>query len=131
MGYNIRQITNFSDEYAAAGTTQHVVYIGNTHSETKEYKILTNTLLTKSNLIKVLKLGYVCEPKGIDYPIYMRIEGDLRPYYLGKNGIYEFQPEDFEDINNPEEETKECIVYCSEVQIPTDIVFKLDYVYLT
>lgn len=129
MAYNIQQVTNFSDNMQTATSTTHQVLIGNTKYENKEYKILTATNLI-GNPIPIVKLGYVCEPKGKDYPIYLVSNGDEKEFYLGKTGMFEIQPETFLDINGDEdEEIITVIPKITAIHVPVDIQFKLDFVY--
>lgn len=129
MAYGIQQVTNFSNIMQTAASAYHQVLIGNTKYENKEYKILTATNLI-GNPIPIVKLGYVCEPKGKDYPIYLISNGDEKEFYLGKTGMFEIQPETFLDINGDEdEEIITVIPKITAIQVPVDIQFKLDFVY--
>ena len=74
------------------------------------------------------KLGYNCEPKGIGYPIYLTISGVEKQFYVGKTGMYEIQPEPFNDINDDNPQEKIAEVYITEVKVPKGIRFKLDYI---
>ena len=106
MAYGIQQVTNFSNIMQTAASAYHQVLIGNTKYENKEYKILTATNLI-GNPIPIVKLGYVCEPKGKDYPIYLVL-----------------------DINGDEdEEIITVIPKITAIHVPVDIQFKLDFVY--
>lgn len=129
MAYSIQQVTNFSNIMQTATSAYHQVLIGNTKYENKEYKILTATNLI-GNSIPIVKLGYVCEPKGKDYPIYLVSNGDEKEFYLGKTGMFEIQPETFLDINGDEdEEIITVIPKITAIHVPVDIQFKLDFVY--
>lgn len=129
MAYNIQQVTNFSENMDRATTTTHRILIGNTRYENKEYKILTVTNLI-GNLIPINKLGYICEPKGIDYPIYLMMSGTVKEFYLGKTGIFEIQSEDFKDVNGDEEDEGISVEpKITAIHVPTEIQFKLDFAY--
>lgn len=75
-------------------------------------KILSN--------VEIIKFGYCCENKGILYPIIINIDGKYQMIFPNKEGIYEMQPEEFQ------EETTDCIV--TEILVPEGIEFTLDYV---
>lgn len=126
--YNMQQITNFSDVMDTASTVTHRILVGNDHYITAEYAVLTVTALI-GNLIPIIKLGYVCEPKGIDYPIYLMSQGTVKEFYLGKTGMFEIQPETFKDINDEEAQELTHTPQITAIHVPRDIVFKLDYVY--
>lgn len=126
--YNIQQVTNFSDVVKNAPVIQHTFLVGNSEYKTAEYAILTESDLT-FNSAPINKLGYVCESRGIDYPIYFMIQDELKEIYLGKTGIYEVQTEEFYNINETEPETFECVPEITTIHVPKDVVFKLDYVY--
>lgn len=129
MAYGIQQVTNFNNIMQTATSTTHQVLIGNTKYENKEYKILTVTNLI-GNSIPIVKLGYVCEPKGKDYPIYLVSNGEEKEFYLGKTGMFEIQPETFLDINGDEDEEEiTAIPKITAIHVPVDIQFKLDFVY--
>lgn len=76
---------------------------------------------------RIIKLGYCCEPKGHIYPIFLKMNGVYStPFYIGKDGMYEMQKETFQDANSSEEEsTSEVII--TEVMVPADIDFTLEY----
>ena len=129
MAYGIQQVTNFSNIMQTTASAYHQVLIGNTKYENKEYKILTATNLI-GNSIPIVKLGYICEPKGKDYPIYLVSNGEEKEFYLGKTGMFEIQPETFLNINGDEdEEIITVIPKITAIHVPTDIQFKLDFVY--
>lgn len=77
--------------------------------------------------VKIFKLGYCCEPKGIDYPIFIKVNGNYEKIVLGKNCIYETQPEKWRDVNKREKEDKNAEVTIDAVMVPAGIDFTLDY----
>ena len=131
--YNIRQLTNFSPEVTSATQRTIAVYVGNKRYVNVDYYILPASILTGSANTPINKLGYICEPKGIDYPIIIKTAEQSRTIYLGKTGIFETMPETFLDINDEDAEELECIPKITEVEVPKSISgeppikFKLDY----
>lgn len=127
---NIKQLTNFSEVLRTADRTNIEVEIGNKTTETKEYYILPISILTDNNA-PITKLGYVCEPKGIYYPIMITTGNESRTFYLGKNGIFEVMTETFLDINESGEDGEgiELIPQITEIRLPVGFQFKLDYVF--
>lgn len=130
---NICQITNFSDIISQGTDVQKTIYIGNTKYITILYKELSANLLTGSNT-PINKLGYVCEPRGIIFPIYLEVNGEYKEFELGKTGMFEVTPEIFG------EEGTEIIPKITGVRVPigeldagftiaNPIKFKLDYMF--
>lgn len=73
---------------------------------------------------KILKLGYCCEEVGILYPIFLENHGEYIRINLSNRGMYELDPERFEDIK---EEVKKNVIITG-VRVPVGISFTLDYV---
>lgn len=119
--YNIKQLTQ-KDIY---GDDEIKSYIGkNGKQEHCHYKkLIENT--------EIIKIGYCCEPSGTAYPIFIKrnIDNNYKPYFIYKNGMYEVQPEviEYKDENGAviKEET-DCII--TDIEVPVDINFTLDYV---
>lgn len=117
---NIKQITNYDlteapiEEKAIMRAEELIIY---------PYKIITiNTLKGV-----VTKLGYCCEPKGIGYPIFLTFqEQEERPFQVGKTGMFEFQPEEWINVNGGNI-VRTAVVNCITVAVPADIAFTLDY----
>ena len=132
---NIRQVTNFSTEVTSATQESISVYMGNEKYVTVDYYILPVSILTGSSNTPINKLGYVCEPKGFDYPIIITTGGEQRTIYLGKTGMFETMPETFLDINDMDAEELDCTPQITQVEVPKSIPgeepikFKLDYVF--
>ena len=122
-----RQLTNFSNEVISATTEDITFYIGNKKYITKTYYVLPTSILTGSSSLSINKIGYICEPKGIDYPIILTTGDTPRIIYLGKSGIFEAMRESFLDINAEAEEELDCLPEITEIKVPKDIQFKLDY----
>lgn len=79
---------------------------------------------------QIIKLGYCCENKGHIYPIFLKMNGkeEYSMIYVGKDGMYEMQPETFKDTNDPDAEESKSDVVITEVKVPAGIDFTLDYV---
>lgn len=118
---NIGQLTNY--DLVDTPTTPYTVIVGGRVFTDYPYKIITTEKLKR----ETFKLGYCCEPRGIGFPILLAFSSnvtELRDYTsfeVGKTGMFEFQPEDFNDTDNP--------VVCYKIAVPADIDFTLDYVY--
>lgn len=130
---DIRQITNYSSEISSAPIVYMSIYIGNERYITVRYRVLSSTILTGSSSIPVNKIGYICEPKGIDFPITITTGGVRRTINIGQTGMYEAMPEIF--LNTTEAEELNFIPEITEIRIPIgqlgdpDIKFKLDYAF--
>lgn len=83
--------------------------------------------------IKILKMGYCCEPLGIIYPIFLQINGgEYKKFNIGKDGMFEIQPESWKSLNGENsEEPKETDVIITGIKVPFGISFVLEYVVLT
>ena len=133
---NIRQITNFSSEVISADLETVSVYIGNREYIDVDYYVLPASILTGSSNIPINKIGYICEPKGIDYPIIITAGGETKTFYLGKTGIFEIAPEKFLDINDEQAEEIDCTPEITQIKVPKSISgenpinFKLDYTFI-
>lgn len=120
---NIKQITNYSisnlesitKTFQKGGDAGHVV--------SWEYKIIPQTVLQGT----VIKLGYCCKDIYKDFPIYLTINGVEKTFFIGKTGMFEYQPEEWKDANTGEEKNIKVVV--TEIKVPTQVEFVLDYVY--
>ncbi len=119
---HIRQLTPFSEELESVATETIQVYIGNKEYVSKEYYVIPASLITGSSSIPICKVGYVCEPKGMNLPIVLTTGGTARIIYLGKTGIYESMKEIFLGAD--------VIPEITEIKVPKDIQFKLDCAYI-
>lgn len=129
---NICQITNFSDIIPQGSISYRTIYVGNTRYFTAVYRELSANLLTGSNT-PINKLGYICEPRGIIFPIALEVNGEYKTFELGKTGIFEVTPEIFGGDT-------EIIPKITGVRVPigelgagftvtNPIKFKLDYMF--
>lgn len=121
--YSIQQVTNFSDVVKNAPVTSRVIDKKNVLYYTLQAGDLTR------NGSALLKLGYTCEPKGSQYPIYLMVQNSYKEIWIGITGMFEIQPEIFKNINEESVEDIELIPRVTAIQVPKDIVFKLDYAY--
>lgn len=132
---NICQITNFSNEVSRGDSFYTTILIGNQRYITVLYKTLTIDILTGSPNTPINKLGYICEPRGIDYPIMIETGGQFRTFQIGKTGMFEVTTETFseggEEVDLVPKITaiRVPIGEISGISVANPIKFKLDYVY--
>lgn len=81
MAYNIKQITNFSEEVKNAVVDE-------------------NGYITLE-IPNIVKFGYICENRGIGLPIYLKINGEYQKFEIGKTGMYEASDIDVDGIKIP------------------------------
>lgn len=138
--YNIKQITNF-DIKNAITTTKNVIAGGDIGYDKHvyravQYKTISQVYLRNS----ITKFGYCCEPKAIQYPIFLTINGIEKEFQIGKSGMFELQPEEWTNVNAYDPEDLETNVIVTEIKVPWrfDEVddenyqgynFKLDFIY--
>lgn len=91
MALNIKQITNFSE----------IV---------KNTEVIDNYI--ELDLGNVVKFGYICETKGLQFPIYLKIDGDYVEFKMGKTGMFEINT----DID------------ITGIKVPSGISFTIDYI---
>lgn len=147
---NICQVTNFSPEVTNADRVIRSIKIFDVKATSGvSYRTVTYAKLSTASLsngIAIKRIGYVCEPRGIDFPIFVATgtkspeQGEI---YLGKTGMFETMPETFLDINDSDAEELDCTPAITEIWVPRYIgnnnpsfvaedefiKFKLDYVY--
>lgn len=133
---NIKQLTNF--DMAGAPTTQTFIrkyYVSDDPAEREKivqypYYTITPTKFGGNVNTRISKLGYCCSPRGIGYPIFIKLdtESDFREIEIGKTGMFEFQEEEWKNINQ-DNNVREAKVLVSEIKVPVDISFVLDYVF--
>ena len=118
--YNIKQITNY--DISGYPTVNYSITFPNGDVKTVPY-------ITALDGSQIVKLGYCCEPKGIDYPIYLTIKGQgTLPFKVGRDGMYEMQSEDWKNVNIQDSMNKTTDIIITGVQVPEGIEFTLDYV---
>ena len=119
--YNIKQITNY--DISGYPTINYSITFPNGDVKTVPY-------ITALDGSQIVKLGYCCEPKGIELPIYIKTNDGkgYREIQVGKTGMYEMQPELWHDINKLDTEKEETTVIVTGVRVPERIEFTLDYV---
>lgn len=74
---------------------------------------------------QIIKLGYCCEPCGVELPIFLERNGRYDAFYPSKNGMYEIQPEQWGEVGDLEEE-KTASVIITGVRVPAGLDFVLD-----
>lgn len=130
--YNIKQITNYDIEGNATNNYSISIPSRQFNTDTNEYEIVNKTVtkkyITAFDGISAIKLGYNCETSGIIYPIYLKVNGSYKPFRVGRNGMYEVQPEQWENVNDEESAEKTTNIIVSGARVPADIDFTLDYV---
>lgn len=136
VSYNVAQLTNFDMQ-------DENEYIKITTINNQKYAICNfRQMFNKSEMIKITKLGYCCEPKGIGKYIYIFLyeqNDDLNlplsitnaiPIKIGPSGIYEIQPEVFLKTNDENiAEEVEMKVNIVGIGVPIDLKFTIDYAY--
>ena len=119
---NLKQITNF-DILDAPSKTRVIMKAGELTSY--PYRVIDISKLKGSTT----KLGYCCEVKGIAYPIFLTFQGQGEAEFeIGKTGMFEFQDETWKNVNGDNEE-RIATVICTQVEVPDNIKFTLDYFY--
>ena len=132
--YNVKQITNF-DLKNAVSVNKNVIIGGETYRNV-QYKVISQTYL-KNN---INKFGYCCEPKAIPYPIFLTINGTEKEFQIGKTGMFELQPDTWQNINDDSSIEQEINVVVTEIKVPwrfnepndenyQGYNFKLDFIY--
>ena len=120
---DIKQLTNYDVAGTAATTTKSFYKAGTL--ATRDYYIIPLSMLKG----EITKMGYCCEVKGIAYPIFLTINGNETEFQIGKTGMLEFQDETWKNVNVSETDEYLAEVTCTEVKVPVDIKFVLDYTY--
>lgn len=91
MALNIKQITNFSNIIQEAEVVDNYIELDLGH---------------------VVKFGYICETKGLQFPIYLKIDGGYVKFKIGKTGMFEINT----DID------------ITGIKVPSGISFTIDYI---
>ena len=133
--YNVKQLTNFD-------VKDNPIHIPSPWEGHDYYEISYQQLLgiegSQVPTIKINKLGYcVNDNEGINYPILINFDSpnsqSYTPFQIGKTGMFEFQPEQWMDVNeNVEDEDEEVEEKTASVDVygllvPADVPFVLDY----
>lgn len=78
----------------------------------------------------VFKLGYCTnDNEGMNYPIFLEINeqgADFQEFQIGKTGMFEFQEEEWLDVNADNIE-RIASVFINKVLVPDNVPFVLDY----
>lgn len=127
---DIRQLTNYDIDSAAEQNMSIKIGGPTGQSLSYPYKIITSAMLGSEH---VIKFGYCTnDNQGMNYPIFLTLDGVEREFQLGKTGMFEFQPEEWKDVNssNPDEQQMQTArVELSQALVPKDIPFCLDYIF--
>ena len=131
--YNIRQVTNYDLENAPV--TTYIISVPERATEHDEYwkypiSFVDEEVEYKTALenVEILKLGYCCSQDGIIYPIFLEMDGEYVQIDMNKECMYEFQPENWKNINEEEPREKTSDVIVTGVRVPANIKFTLEYV---
>ncbi len=118
---NIRQKTNFD----LTGGEEKTVRVGGDKGETRT--LTYKSILFESN---VFKLGYCTnDNEGMNYPIFLVfLTGEEKEFQIGKTGMFEFQPEEWRDVNADDTE-RTAEVFVTELKVFEDVPFVVDYCY--
>lgn len=120
-----KQITNFDLNDQIPFLKRVTIAGSEGRQEDIYYKEITQSTLGS----RIHKMGYICEPKGMIYPIFLTINGEEKEIQIGKTGMFEFQPEEYTNANDEEAEEKTATVYVTNILVPANIQFTLDYCY--
>ena len=125
--YNIKQITGYD---ISTNPSIHYNISVPTREPSGEVKFTVEDVeyATAINGASIIKLGYCCEPKGAIYPIFLEVNGSYKQFQIGRDGMYEVQPEQWKNINETDPEDKETNIVITGVRVPKNINFTLDYV---
>lgn len=122
---NTRQITNYSyiidDEIKNQPPLKYGVRVPKFNSKTNQVEFITETIGYKHIIDKmyVTKFGITTSPNCIIYPFLLkttRTVGDYEPFFVAKNGCYEFQQEEL--LDRDEDETQTTNVVLTDVWSP-------------
>ena len=122
---NIKQLTNFGVTECSK-ITKNIFKNGTDSRVPHEYYIVNSSFLGSDT---ITKLGYCANNnEGINYPIFLTINGIETEFQLGKTGMFEFQEEEWRDVNADDTE-RIANPSVSQVLVPTEVSFVLDYCY--
>lgn len=121
--YNIKQLTNFD--------IQNYPVIGQHKTNVADSKSIDYVHIDFDKAVS--KLGYCCESRLIGYPIILyfdKTKENFEKIEIGKEGIFEVQPEIFTDQDeNNKIENLTIKVDIFGIDVPKDFDFILDYAY--
>jgi len=127
--YNVRQVTNYDLDDAPI-TTYTISIPERDDASPHDIHFIDEEVEYKTALsnVEILKLGYCCSQDGIIYPIFLEMDGEYHQINIGKECMYEFQPETWKNVNDEEPIQKTSDVIVTGVKVPANIVFTLEYV---
>lgn len=123
MSYNIKQITNFDPH----DTQSKDVKVGGETRTGLTYNVYSLN-------VDAIKLGYCTNNnEGMNYPIFLTfVNGGEKEFEIGKTGMFEYQPEEWEDVNDEtNKEIKTSNTPVTQIKVYEGVSFVLDYCYLT
>ena len=133
---NMCQFTNFD---LVNNHNRITKYINKNDREIIGWNYIPITLNDLGGYPTIFKVGYCTNSnEGKYYPIFFGVDGEEKTIYLGKTGMYEFQPEEWVDENDEDSKTEEAIVYLEDISkdgytycmlVPENIPFCFDYCY--
>jgi len=124
MNYNIKQITNFDPH---DDTVSKDVKVGGEIRTGLTYNVYSLN-------VEAIKLGYCTNNnEGMNYPIFLTfVNGGEKEFEIGKTGMFEYQPEEWKDINDDtNKEIKTSNTPVNQIKVYEGVSFVLDYCYLT
>ena len=103
---NIRQKTNF--DLSGGGFLKTVTING------QSIEMWYQTIPLESS---IKKFGYCCEPKAIAYPLVIQEEGEEgeKEIQIGKTGMFEVQPEEFQEKSS---KTEDIEIIITSIKVP-------------
>lgn len=114
MAYNIKQITNFSEEVKNA-EIEEVEITRVVIKDDHMVEQIEQVGYIELKIENIVKFGYICEDRGIGLPIFLKIDGKYQKFEIGKTGMYEASDIDVDGIKIPVGKDK-------------DFIFTFDYV---
>jgi hypothetical protein len=128
---DIRQITNFDLDNANEVTKSIVIGGDYLHPIDYIYKEITSEMLGSN---EVFKFGYCTNSnEGMNYPIFLTVNGEETEFQIGKTGMFEITPEIFSGDIEITPKITGVRVPIGEVgaglRVTNPIKFKLDYMF--
>ena len=113
--YNIKQITNFDIDSCPSIPKENMIIAGMSTPRTVIYKDITNSSIAQG----IKKIGYCCEPKALHYPIFLGFNnGQAEQFQIGKTGMFEVQPEENKNEDDPGAQEEIIEIKITKVEVP-------------
>jgi hypothetical protein len=100
MAYDIKQITNFSEEVKNA-EIEEVEITRVVIKDDHMVEQIEQVGYIELKIENIVKFGYICENRGIGLPIFLKIDGKYQKFEIGKTGMYEASDIDVDGIKIP------------------------------